>query len=118
MTMREKLRSDLFDKRITDIVADRIYHIHVPEDCECGNIYIEYMFYNKAKTDYSSNRALYRKHYIQIDIYSTGDFTALETALEEVLEGKGYADIESVDGYEEKTKLYTLKYRCTYKEKL
>ncbi|PWL55386.1 MAG: hypothetical protein DBY38_02090 [Clostridium cadaveris] len=118
MIMREKLKKDLFDKRITDIVANRIYLIHVPEGEECGDIYIEYMFYNKSKTDYSSNRALYRKHYIQIDIFSIGDFTDLENALEEVLQEKGYCDIESVDGFEEKTKLYTLKYRCTYKERL
>ena len=107
MIMREKLKKDLFDKRITDIVANRIYLIHVPEGEECGDIYIEYMFYNKSKT-----------HYIQIDIFSIGDFTDLENALEEVLQEKGYCDIESVDGFEEKTKLYTLKYRCTYKERL
>ena len=73
--MQKKLRQDLMDKRITNIVGNKIYYIHAPQSAD---LYVEYMFYNKKKSDFCSNKNLAYTHYIQVDIFSKGDFTKLE----------------------------------------
>ena len=111
--MKAKLRQDLLDKRITNIVKDKIYYIHAPQS---SDLYVEYMFYNKKKSDFCSNKNMSFTHYIQVDIFSKGDFTALENAIEEVMEEKGYSFITSADLYEDDTKLYHKALRYTFKE--
>lgn len=111
--MQKKLRQDLMDKRITDIVGNKIYYIHAPQSAD---LYVEYMFYNKKKSDFCSNKNLAYTHYIQVDIFSKGDFTNLEKAVEEVMEKKGYNFITSADLFEDDTKLYHKALRYTFKE--
>lgn len=115
MSMRQKIRQDLMDSRITSLLAnkDQIHYIHAINPMDT---YIEYLFYKSTKTDYSGNKAHSKVYYIQVDIFSKGDFTALQDALEQVLEEKGYKYIDEFDGYEEDTKLYTHKIRVSYKE--
>lgn len=119
MTMRQKIRQDLLDKRITSLLpkgeVDQIHYIHAINPMDT---YIEYLFYKSTKDDYSGNKAHSKIHYIQIDIFSKGDFTKLQEALEQVLEEKGYIYEDEFDGYEEDTKLYTHKIRVSYKEML
>ena len=110
--MKAKLRRDLMDKRITNIVGNKIYYIHAPQSAD---LYVEYMFYNKKKSDFCSNKNLAYTHYIQVDIFSKGDFTNLEKAIE-VMEEKGYNCITSADMYEDDTKLYHKALRYTFKE--
>lgn len=120
-SMRQKIRQDLLDKRITSLLPkgeaeqEQIHYIHAINPMDT---YIEYLFYKSTKTDYSGNKAHSKVHYIQVDIFSKGDFTKLQEALEEVLEEKGYVHEDEFDGYEEDTKLYTHKIRVSYKEML
>ena len=118
-SMRQKIREDLLDDRITSLLpkgeVEQIHYIHAINPMDT---YIEYLFYKSTKTDYSGNKAHSKVHYIQVDIFSKGDFTVLQDALEEVLEEKGYKYIDEFDGYEEDTKLYTHKIRVSYKEML
>jgi hypothetical protein len=113
--LREKLRNDLTDQRITDIVGENIFYIHAPE---AKNLYIEYMFYDNNDSDFASNKNNSEIYYIQIDIFSSGDFTELENAIKDVMKEKGYIYINGVDGFEKETKLYTVKMRYKYKRVL
>ena len=51
--MKAKLRQDLMDKRITDIVGNKIYYIHAPQGAD---LYVEYMFYNKKNLTFVAIR--------------------------------------------------------------
>ena len=99
-----------------DDVLEMIKDLEISEQKQSADLYIEYMFYNKKKTDFCSNKNLAYTHYIQVDIFSKGDFTTLEKAIEKVMEEKGYNFITSADMYEDDTKLYHKALRYTFKE--
>lgn len=122
MNMRNKLRSDLLDERIVNLVGmddndePRIYYVHAdtPKD-----LYIEYQFYNKTYTDWSCNKNISDTHYIQIDIFSkelSEGFFKLQDTLENVFKEKGYKFRDSADFYESESGLYHKGFRFTYKD--
>lgn len=113
--MKKQLRKDLMDKRITDLVGkNNIFLLHAATQPKTD--YIEYEVYDKKYADYSGGEHKSEIHLIQVDIFSKGDYSSIEDAVEEVLHEKGYKFIQSADLYEQDTKLYHKAMRFNYKK--
>lgn len=113
--MKNKLRKDLFDSRITKIVGDNIFFLHKDGE-EKTDTYIEYEIIRKEYGDYCGDNNLSEDYLIQVDIFSKWDYTELEKIIEEVLKEKEYRFNNSVDMYEEDTKLFHCAMRFYYKK--
>ena len=113
--MKNKLRKDLFDSRITHFVDKNIYFLHKSEE-EKTDTYIEYEIIRKEYQDYCGDDNLSEDYLIQVDIFSKWDYTELENTIEEVLKEKEYRFNNSMDFYEEDTKLFHLAMRFYYKK--
>ncbi|MDU1413442.1 MAG: prohead protease [Clostridium sp.] len=113
--MKNKLRKDLFDSRITYFINNDIYMLHKPES-EKADVYIEYEIVRKEYDDYCGNDNLSEDYLIQVDIFSKGNYADLEKIIEEVLKEKEYRFSNSVDMYEEDTCLFHCAMRFNYKK--
>lgn len=111
--MKSKLRTDLSDNRIKSLVGNNIHFLHASTPTD---LYIEYEIYDKRYGDFSANKNTSITNYIQVDIFSKGDYTNVENMVEKVLCEKGYNFVNSADLYEENTKLFHKAMRFTYKE--
>lgn len=121
--MREKLRTDLLDFRITQLVgldADnepKVYFLHAPEGTT-GD-YIEYEFYDDEQEEWhDENTVKALTYYIQVDIFSPKSYSAIEEVAKTVLKEKGYDGGHGPDLYENDTKLYHNPLRFTYTQEL
>jgi hypothetical protein len=118
--MREKLRQDLLNQSIIDLVGyddnlePKIYFLHAPESTS-GN-YIEYEIYDEQGAFYEENEPTATTYYIQVDIYSPGSYSALEKAVKDALRNKGYDGGYGPDLYDNTTKLNHKPLRFTYTE--
>lgn len=113
--MKSKLRSDLMDSRIKSLVSNNIHFLHASSPTD---LYIEYEIYDKRYGDFSANKNTSITNFIQVDIFSKGDYTNVENMVEKVLTEKGYNFVNSADLYEENTKLFHKAMRFTFKEVL
>jgi hypothetical protein len=120
--MREKLRADLLDSRITTLVGiddngePKIYFLHAPESTK--GIYIEYEVYDEQGALYDENTEKATDYYIQVDIFSPNDYSQVEKTVKTVLKEKGYDGGHGPDLYEKDTKLYHKPLRFIYAEYL
>ena len=112
--MKTKLRTDLFDNRITSLVGKNIYFLHKDESIK-SDTYIEYEIIRKTYNDYAGDRNISEVYIIQVDIFSKNDYSNIEKTIENVLKEKGYRFTDSVDLYEEDTKLFHKPMRFNYK---
>jgi hypothetical protein len=118
--MREKLRQDLLDNRITQLVGldmdmePKVYFLHAPESPK-GD-YIEYEIYDEEEVFHDENTPIAATYYIQVDIYSPASYSAIEAAVKTVLKEKGYDGGRGPDLYENDTKLYHKPLRFTFTE--
>lgn len=116
--MREKLRADLLDERITQLVGlddngePKVYFLHAPESPV--GAYIEYEIYDVQEVYHDENTEKAITYYIQVDIFSPGSYSEIETTVKTVLKEKGYDGGYGPDLYENDTKLYHKPLRFTY----
>lgn len=99
------LRADLLDTRITDIVGNNVYLNFKPEEKE-SNMFIIYNIIDERPNTYVGNRALFTNYYIQIDIFTKGDFSEIMEVVKDILLEKDYYYTEGFQSYEEDTKLF------------
>lgn len=114
MNIRKIIKKDLNDKRITD-KCNSIHYLHKDESI-LDDTYIEYEVLSKKYSDYAGDSNMAENYLIQVDIFSKSNFIELEEVVEAVLKEKGYLFVESVDSYEDDTKLYHLASRYRYKK--
>ncbi|MEG0180770.1 MAG: prohead protease [Peptostreptococcaceae bacterium] len=103
--IKKKLKTSLNNKEILDLTSDKkIYFIHANKPTPP---YIEYQVINSRGSDYSEGDIKYLNHLVQVDIFSTGDYTNLETVITNKLIECGFEyKPGSPDLYEKKTNLY------------
>lgn len=103
--IKKKLKTSLNNKEILDLTSDKqIYFIHANSPTPP---YVEYQVIKSKGSDYSEGDIKYLNHLVQIDIFSTGDYTNLETVISNKLIENGFElKPGSPDLYEEKTNLY------------
>lgn len=92
-------------KEILDILPDkRVYFLHAHNPNK--TLYLEYEIINEYGEEYSENKEDYTTYTIQIDIFSTGDYTQLEDAIKKVMMDNGFNRGMAADLYEKDTQLY------------
>lgn len=104
MNIKKYVRDLLMDKTIIDLTEDKkVYFLHANN---AKPPYVEYEFYDENGADYSENQETATNYYIQIDIFSNGDYTELETKIKEKMISEGFTRGMAADMYEKDTKLY------------
>ena len=82
-----------------------------------ADTYIEYRILTERESDFAGNKNLTETYYLQVDIFSYGNYKKLAQTVKNTLKSKGYISL-STDGdlYEEDTKLYHKIMRFSYKK--
>lgn len=103
--IKKKLKEVLNDKDILDLTSDKkVYFIHAKNP---KPPYIEYQVIRSRGSEYSEGNIDYLNHLVQVDIFSLGDYTNLETIMVNKFIEAGFEyNPGSPDLFEEKTGLY------------
>ena len=97
--MRSKVISDLNDKRIVDI-CNRIFYYRKPENIS-ADTYIRWIFIDQRQALFAGNKNFAEIYFIQIDIFSTGNYENLAKVIKNTLKEKRYLIYEQKDLVEE-----------------
>ncbi len=68
-------------------------------------MYLEYEIINEYGADYSEGKEDYTTHVVQIDIFSTGDYTECEEVVKRIMIQNGFNRDMAADLYEKETGL-------------
>ena len=103
--IKKKLKEVLNDKEILDLTSDKkVYFIHAKNP---KPPYIEYQVIRSRGSEYSEGKIDYLNHLVQVDIFSLGDYTKLETVIVNKFIEAGFEYNQgSPDLFEEKTGFY------------
>lgn len=102
--MESLIRQVLFDKRISDLVNNKIYLLKAPDNTEAP--YIEYEIIDENGSLYAENEEIATAYRVQVDIFTKGSYTAIRKAVKEVMKENGFAKEFGGSLYEEGTKLF------------
>lgn len=110
--MKVFLRKVLMDKEITDLTADKtVYFSHANS---AKPPYVEYMITNEYGSAYAENKETATNYTVQIDVFSSGDYGALEDVIKSKMIDANFDRSMSADLYEEQTGLYHKAMRFIY----
>ena len=105
MDIKQYLFKVLNSKEIINLLTDRkVYFLHATNPDK--KLYLEYEIVNEFGTEYSENNEDYTTYIIQVDIFSTGDYTQLENVVKKIMLKNGFNRDMAVDLYEKETGLY------------
>ncbi len=109
MNIKKYLKDVLSDAEIINLLPNkRIYFLHANSTSEnpLKTPYIEYEIFDENGEDYAENKEIATNYYIQIDIFSKGDYTDLENLIKEKMLNAGFERSMCADLYEEDTQFY------------
>lgn len=116
MNAREYVKSLLLDDNIISLTGDNTVHfLHADNPV---NPYIEYELYNEVGAEWEEGKEIATTFYLQVDIFSTGSYTALEEAIKNKLLNAGFEGGHGPDLYEQATMLYHKPLRFNFTKKL
>lgn len=102
--IKQYIRQVLSDTEITNLLPDKkVYFLHAESP---NKPYIEYEIYDENGEVWAENKEIATNYYVQIDIFSLGDYTGIENKVKEKLINQGFKRSMAADLYEEDTKLY------------
>lgn len=78
--------------------------------------YITFFSYNEQGESFSDDEEDFTGHYIQVDVWSKGDYTDIVKRVKDLLEGVGFSRTSEGDLYEPDTKIYHKGMRFFYLE--
>lgn len=105
MDIKQYLFKVLNSKEIIDLLPDkRVYFLHATTPNK--KLYLEYEIINEYGADYSEGKEDFTTYIVQVDIFSTGDYTELENTVKEIMLKNGFNRDMSADLYEKETGLY------------
>lgn len=102
--MESLIRQVLFDKRISDLVNNKIYLLKAPDNTEAP--YIEYEIIDENGSLYAENEEIKTNYRIQIDVFTKGSYTSIVKAIKNVMKENGFMKEFGGSLYEEDTKLF------------
>ena len=76
--------------------------------------YITFFCYNEQGEAWAENKEIATGFYMQVDVWSKGDFTAIVEQVKTLLEGAGLARTYATEMYEDDTKIYHKATRFVY----
>lgn len=104
MNIKAFLRNILIDPEIINLTADKdVYFLHANN---AAPPYIEYEIFDEQGEEWAENKEIATSYYIQVDIFSKTDYTALEEKIKEKLLNAGFERSMAADLYEKDTELY------------
>lgn len=105
MNIKQYLLKVLNNKEIIDLLPDkRVYFLHA--NAPNKNLYLEYEIVNEYGAEHSENKEDFTEYIVQVDIFSTGDYTQLENVIKKVMIRNDFSRDMAVDLYEKDTGLY------------
>ncbi|BDR80694.1 hypothetical protein N072000002_09500 [Clostridium tetani] len=105
MSIKKYLLNVLNNKEILDLLPDkRVYFLHANNPNK--KLYLEYEIIDEYGVEYSEGNEDYTTYVVQIDIFSTEDYTQLEKTVKKIMIQNGFNRDMSVDLYEKETGLY------------
>lgn len=104
MNIKAFLRTTLLDLSITNLTGDKTVHfLHATAPVAP---YVEYAIYDEEGALYAEGEEIATDYYAQVDIYSKGDYSAVEEAIKTKMKDAGFARSGGADLYEDDTKFY------------
>ena len=114
MNIKQRLRQVLSDTEILALTADaKVYFIHANN---ARPPYVEYEIADEYGVFHAEGKERAASYLVQVDIFSEGDYTALEDKIKERMISAGFVRDSAADMYEEDTRLYHKAMRFTYFE--
>lgn len=110
--IEEFIRKVILDKRITDLVGNKIYLLKSPDNTTAP--YIEYEILSEQGSLYAENEEIETNYTIQVDIFTKGSYTEIVKNIKEVMKENGFRKEFCGSLYEEKTKLFHYILRFNY----
>ncbi|WP_010293535.1 hypothetical protein [Clostridium senegalense] len=105
MNIKQYVKQTLSNKEILDLLADgRVFFLHANNPNK--EMYLEYEIINEYGKEYSEGEERETTYIVQVDIFSTGDYSQVEEKVKEIMLKNGFNRDSAVDLYEEDTKLY------------
>lgn len=102
--VKEYVRSILMDPEILNLTGDRtVHYIHASSPVAP---YIEYLFYDENGEEWAENKEIATNFYIQVDIFSKGSYSDLESKIKEKMINADFKRSMAADSYESDTQLY------------
>lgn len=112
MKIKAFLRTILMDPSISNLTGGKTVHFVHPSSPVAP--YVECAIYDEDGALYAEGKEIATNYYIQVDIYSKGDYTALEDAIMAKMKGSGFERSGGADLYESDTFLYHKAMRFIY----
>lgn len=105
MNIKQYLLTVLSNKEIIDLLPDRrVYFLHANSPTK--ELYLEYEIINEHGVEYSEGNEDYTTYIVQVDIFSTGDYTQLEEVVKKIMLQNNFNRDMAADLYEKETGLY------------
>lgn len=105
MSIRQIVKSALSNAEITNLTADKkVYFSVAPEGV--GKPYVTYSIYDEQGEEWAENKEIATTFYVQVDIFSFGNYSQLEDKIKEKMLAAGFDRSMAADLYENDTKLY------------
>lgn len=105
MNIKNYLKQTLSNKEILDLLPDkRVFFLHANNPNK--KLYLEYEILNEYGEAYAEGFEKETTYIVQVDIFSTGDYTELEEKVKKIMINNGFDRASAADLYEDDTMLY------------
>lgn len=104
VNIKKLLKDTLSNGEILDLTADKkVYFLHANNPT---TPYIEYEIFDENGQEWAENKEIATNYYVQVDVFSKGDYTNLENKIKEVMTNAGFNRSTCADLFENDTQLY------------
>lgn len=105
MNIKQYLLKVLNDAEIINLLPDKkAYFIHAVNPNK--ELYLEYEIVNEYGAEFSEDSEDFTSYVVQVDIFSTADYTELENTVKKTMIKNGFVRDTAADLYEKETGLY------------
>lgn len=107
---------------LNKLIKDTLKPLNVPVDFQTyagtASLYITFFEYNQRGALYADNDEQEIDHFIQVDIWSKGDYTDIVSKVKKAMKQAGFSRTLETEIYEEDTKIYHKILRYTITEEV
>ena len=116
MNIKAFLRGILLNEEITNLTFDKdVFFLHANN---ATSPYVEYEIFDEYGSQWAENKEISTDYYVQVDVFSKGDYTSLEEKIKEKMINAGFIREGVAHLYEEDTGLFhcALRFQITRSE--
>ena len=105
MNIKQYLLKVLNDTEIINLLPNKkVYFLHAANPNK--QLYLEYEIVNEYGAEFSEDSEDFTSYVVQVDIFSTADYTELENTVKRIMVDNGFSRDTAADLYEKETGLY------------